>query len=109
MSNVLAIASKELKSYFASPIAYTVMGFFALTFGYFFYALLLFFDRQSLQAAGFGGAPAVNVNEQLIRPVPDARIALLAFVVAAVGAVLAAAWPAKKASDMNPVEALRST
>ncbi len=69
MSNVLAIASKELKSYFASPIAYTVMGFFALTFGYFFYALLLFFDRQSLQAAGFGGAPAVNVNEQLIRPV----------------------------------------
>ena len=62
MSNVLAIASKELKSYFASPIAYTVMGFFALTFGYFFYALLLFFDRQSLQAAGFGGAPTVNVN-----------------------------------------------
>lgn len=69
MSNILAIASKELKSYFASPIAYTVMGFFALTFGYFFYALLLFFDRQSLQADGFGGAPAVNVNEQLIRPV----------------------------------------
>jgi ABC-2 type transport system permease protein len=69
MSNVLAIASKELKSYFASPIAYTVMGFFALTFGYFFYALLLFFDRQSLQAAGRGGAPTVNVNEQLIRPV----------------------------------------
>ena len=69
MSNILAIAHRELKAYFASPIAYTVMGFFALTFGYFFYALLLFFDRQSMQAAGFGGAPPVNVNEQLIRPV----------------------------------------
>jgi ABC-2 type transport system permease protein len=69
MSNVLAIAHKELKSYFASPIAYIVIGFFALLFGYFFYALLIFFDRQSMQMGGFGGPQAVNINEQLIRPV----------------------------------------
>jgi ABC-2 type transport system permease protein len=69
MSNILAIAHKELKSYFASPIAYIVIGFFALLFGYFFYALLIFFDRQSMQMAGMGGPQAVNVNEQLIRPV----------------------------------------
>ena len=30
MSNILAIAQKELKSYFASPIAYVVIGFFVL-------------------------------------------------------------------------------
>ena len=65
MSNVLAIARKELSSYFASPIAYVVVGFFALMFGFFFYSLLLYFDRQSLQAAG----QAVNVNEQFLRPV----------------------------------------
>ena len=52
MSNILAIAHKELKGYFASPIAYVVIGLFALMFGYFFYALLLFFDRQSMQMAG---------------------------------------------------------
>jgi ABC-2 type transport system permease protein len=69
MSNILAIAQKELKSYFASPIAYVVVGFYALMFGYFFYALLVFFDRQSMQVTGFGGAPSMNVNEQLIRPV----------------------------------------
>jgi ABC-2 type transport system permease protein len=69
MSNILAIAHKELKSYFASPIAYIVIGFFALLFGYFFYALLIYFDRQSMQMSGFGGGQAVNVNEQLIRPV----------------------------------------
>jgi gliding motility-associated transport system permease protein len=69
MSNILAIAHKELKGYFASPIAYIVIGFFALLFGYFFYALLIYFDRQSMQAAGFGGANAVNINESLIRPV----------------------------------------
>jgi ABC-2 type transport system permease protein len=69
MSNILAVAHKELKTYFASPIAYVLMGVYALPFGYFFYALLLFFDRQSTQGGGFAGAPAVNVNEALIRPV----------------------------------------
>jgi ABC-2 type transport system permease protein len=69
MNNILAVARKELRSYFASPIAYIVIGFFALMFGFFFYSLLLYFDRQSMQAGGFGGGPTVNVNEQLIRPV----------------------------------------
>ena len=36
MGNILAIAEKELKSYFASPIAYVIIGFFALVFGYFY-------------------------------------------------------------------------
>ena len=36
MSNILAIAQKELKSYFASPIAYIVIGLWALLYGYFF-------------------------------------------------------------------------
>ena len=30
MRNTLAIAQKELRSYFASPIGYIVLGFFAL-------------------------------------------------------------------------------
>jgi ABC-2 type transport system permease protein len=70
VNNILAIAHKELKGYFASPIAYVVIGLYAVMFGYFFYALLLYFDRQSMQMAGLGGGGgAVNVNEQLIRPV----------------------------------------
>jgi ABC-2 type transport system permease protein len=60
---------KELKGYFASPIAYVVIGFYALIFGFFFYSLVLYFDRQSMQMMGLGaGAPAVNINENLIRP-----------------------------------------
>jgi ABC-2 type transport system permease protein len=70
MSNILAITYKELKSYFASPIAYVVIGLYALVFGYYFYAAVRFFAQQSMQMAGLGiGAPSVNVNEQLIRPV----------------------------------------
>ena len=34
MTNILAIAHKELRAYFASPIAYVVIGFFALVFGF---------------------------------------------------------------------------
>src|SRR5438045_6388639 len=68
MNNILAIANKELRGYFASPIAYIVIGLFALAYGYFFYALLLFFDRSSMQMAGVGAQQAANVNEQLISP-----------------------------------------
>jgi ABC-2 type transport system permease protein len=67
MNNILAIAHKELKSYFSTPIAYIVIGFFALLFGYFFYAMLVIFNQQSLQFGGAGGG-AVDINQQLIRP-----------------------------------------
>jgi ABC-2 type transport system permease protein len=69
MTNILAIAHREIKAYFGSPIAYIVIGFFALMFGYFYYALLMFFDQNSMRQAGMGGAQPSNINEQLIRPV----------------------------------------
>ena len=69
MSNILAIAQKELKSYFASPIAYIVIGFSAILFGWFFVNLLYYFDRMALQAGiGQGGPETVNVNDMLISP-----------------------------------------
>jgi ABC-2 type transport system permease protein len=57
MNNILAVAHKELKSYFASPIAYIVIGFFALLYGWFFYTLLAYFQRQSMQADSAAGRP----------------------------------------------------
>jgi ABC-2 type transport system permease protein len=80
MRNILAIAHKEMKSYFASPIAYIVIGFFALVFGYFFIALLLFFDQRSMQLAGLGGSQPINVNEMLIRPVFQNAMVVFLFV-----------------------------
>jgi ABC-2 type transport system permease protein len=69
MNNILAIAHKELKAYFASPIAYIVIGFASILFGYFFLSLLYYFDRLSLQAGmGMGGPESVNVNDMLIGP-----------------------------------------
>ena len=69
MRNILAIAQKELKSYFSGPIAYIAIGLWALLYGYFFIAILQYFVRQSMQMSQFGAGPqAINVNQALIRP-----------------------------------------
>jgi ABC-2 type transport system permease protein len=67
MGNVLTIAQKELKSYFASPIAYIIIGFFALVFGWFYFVSLTFFMQAQLQM-GMPGQGQVNVNNMAIRP-----------------------------------------
>jgi ABC-2 type transport system permease protein len=67
MRNVLAIAQKELKSYFASPIAYIVIGLFALVFGYFFFVSLNYFIQASLQM-GMPGQGQINIHTMAIRP-----------------------------------------
>ena len=81
MRNILAIAQKELKSYFSSPIAYIVIGLWALLYGYFFVAILNFFVRQSMQMNQFGmqGPQAMNVNQQLIRPLLQNVLILILF------------------------------
>ena len=64
--NILAIAGKELRSYFASPIAYVIIGLFALLFGQFFYAYLDLFVRRSAGMGQMGGGPN-NINQDMIR------------------------------------------
>jgi ABC-2 type transport system permease protein len=67
MTNVLAIAQKELRAYFASPIGYVVICLWAILYGFFFASLLGYFVRQSMQMGQFGQSQPVNINEQMIR------------------------------------------
>jgi ABC-2 type transport system permease protein len=69
MRNVWVICRKELRSYFASPIAYAVMALFALIFGFVFYLATRDLLNYSFQAQMMRGPQSINVNEQLIRPV----------------------------------------
>jgi len=69
MRNIAAIAGKELRSYFASPVAWVLMGLFAALFGVFYMAHLNAFVAQSMQSQFGGGAPNLNVNQHLIRGV----------------------------------------
>jgi len=79
MRNALAIAEKELRSYFASPVGYILTGFWALLYGYFFIAILNFFVRQSMQMNQFGmqGPQSLNINQMLIRPLVAQNLPIL--------------------------------
>jgi ABC-2 type transport system permease protein len=68
MKNVLVIFKKELKSYFASPIAYLLLGIFAVIFGFFFYSATRFFVLQGMQMQMMGRGMPMDVNEYVIRP-----------------------------------------
>src|SRR5580698_8567302 len=68
MTNVWIICRTELKSYFASPIAYLLMAFFALIFGFGFFTATRDFVRFGFMSEMQGRSTPMNVNEQVIRP-----------------------------------------
>ena len=68
MSQVLLICRKELKSYFASPIAYLLMAFFGLIFGFGLFTATRDFVRFSFQMQMQGGGQPMNINQQIIGP-----------------------------------------
>jgi len=75
LHNIRAIAGKELRSYFASPTAWTMMALFAFIFGQFFMTYLDFFAQNSMQAQG----QPVNINMNLIRPLLSNASVLVLF------------------------------
>jgi ABC-2 type transport system permease protein len=77
--NIRAIAIKELRSYFGSPVAWVIMGLFAALFGYFFSVYLAYFVRNSMQSQ-FGQGPAtMNINSDMIRPLLSNASVLILF------------------------------
>jgi ABC-2 type transport system permease protein len=76
--NIMAIADRELRAYFSSPIAYIIIGFFLLPFGVFFYLYLAAFVRSGLQQAQFGGA--MNINQNVIRYVLQNASVIILFI-----------------------------
>src|SRR6202049_978376 len=68
MRNVLIIARKELRSYFASPIAYLLLTMFALIFGFFFWNSLGYFVLMGMESQMRGQMMPMNLNEMIIPP-----------------------------------------
>jgi len=68
MRNVWIICRKELRSYFVSPIAYILLGMFAIVFGFFFWNLVGYFVYTGIESQMRGGSFPMNLNEQVIRP-----------------------------------------
>jgi len=67
MLNVWIICQRELRSYFASPVAYGMLVFFGLLIGYFSSVAVANFAVSGQQAQSMG--QAVDVNEWVVRPI----------------------------------------
>lgn len=68
MKNVWTIFTKEIRSYFVSPIAYLLLTMFAVIFGFFFWNALGYFVFMGIEQQMRGEMFPMNVNESIIRP-----------------------------------------
>jgi len=68
MKTVWIIFSKEMKSYFSSPVAYVLLTFFALVFGFMFWTAMEYFVTASMEMQMSGQSYPMDINEQIIRP-----------------------------------------
>jgi ABC-2 type transport system permease protein len=69
--NILAIAGKDLRSYFTSPIAYVVLTGYLLLAGWFFFNLLANFNQLLMAYMSFSAPDmldAMNLNEMVVAP-----------------------------------------
>jgi len=72
MRNFLAIYTKELRSYFVSPVAYVIAAVFLFLSGYLFRNILMQFNYWCLQLSqraqymAGGGMPNLNLNEMVV-------------------------------------------
>ena len=80
LRNISAIAGKELRSFYSSPIAWVMLGLFALIFGWFFFAALGYFARASM-AGAMGGPQRMNVNQDMLRPLLSNATVLILFLI----------------------------
>jgi ABC-2 type transport system permease protein len=83
--NILAIASREIRTYFTSPLAYVIIGIFLALSGYIFWAHLVRFSELCLR---FGSNPyflnQLNVNDMVIRPLFGSLGIIFLFMIPAV-------------------------
>ena len=79
--NISAIAGKEMRIYFGSPIAWVMMGLFALIFGYFYVAYVDLVASAAMRQQFGGGPMKQNVNNDLIRPLLQNASVIILFLV----------------------------
>jgi ABC-2 type transport system permease protein len=68
MRNTWTICRRELYSYFVSPIAWVLLGIFAVLSGAFTYLIGQSFVRAGFESQLSGQSMPMNVNEQVIAP-----------------------------------------
>lgn len=83
MRGSIAVARREIKSFFVSPVAYFVITGFALLSGFFFFNLLGWFQDviQRYQSMPFGGSDIPNLNEWVVESFFQTMMVVLVFLI----------------------------
>jgi ABC-2 type transport system permease protein len=83
MRNIVAIARRELLSFFVSPLAYFIITGFLVLAGYFFAVLLLYFNEMSLRMGAMPNmqGPKLNLNEWVVERLYGTMLVVLVFMV----------------------------
>lgn len=83
MRNIIAIAKREILSFFVSPVAYFVITGFLLLSGYFFYNLLAIFNLylQQSRMMQYGGGEGPNLNQYVVESLFGTLVVILVFLV----------------------------
>lgn len=68
LKNIWTVASRDLRSYFTSPIAYIVIAGFMVIMGWMFFFNLSHFNLQNMQYQQFNMGKGVSITEGIIRP-----------------------------------------
>lgn len=68
MKNVLLIAKRDFRAYFASPIAYIVISTFLLIIGWMFFNMLNGFHQQAQQFSSISFGEKPTLSDAVIRP-----------------------------------------
>ena len=103
MRHVGAIAGRELKSLFVSPVAYAVLALFAVLGGFFFLASVLSFDSnvsQAQQFQAFDFLRQLNLNDHLIAPFYQVMWIVILFLVPGITMGLFAAEKANGTQEL---------
>jgi ABC-2 type transport system permease protein len=85
MRNIWTICRRELYSYFVSPIAWVILGIFAVLSGFFTYVYAGGFIRMAMNAQMMGGGGPMNINEQVIAPLLSNVAVIALFLLPMVG------------------------
>ena len=88
MKNTLAIAKREIFSFFVSPVAYFVIAGYVLLAGYFFFNLLGYFNMMVQRYAqmmsmrgGVEDMTGINLNQAVVEPFYGTLLVILVFLI----------------------------
>ena len=81
MKKIWIIATKEFRSYFLSPVGYSVISSFLFITGYMFYQRLVFFVKQSVAGDRIGQQLQMSLNDAIVKPLYGTINVLFLFII----------------------------